>query len=105
MSNKSQADRGQVRNPIEARPVLMQERSYFSNALGRRQDYACFVPEDVEYSGLRYPLLVLLHGVSGGWRDWGRHTRLVRYLKGLDVIVVCPDLGSGWLTNAVSGGE
>jgi putative tributyrin esterase len=80
-------------------------REYFSKPLSRSQPYACYRPAGSETSGRQYPLLVLLHGATGCWRDWGRYTRLARYLAGNQLIVVCPDGGDGWYTNAVADGE
>jgi putative tributyrin esterase len=85
--------------------IEIRTRAYVSKALGRSQPYACYCPVGSEHSGRRYPLLVLLHGVTGNWQDWGRYTRLTRYLLGNEIIVVCPDGGDGWYTNAVDEGE
>ncbi len=91
--------------PKPLSPITVTERSYYSNALGRTRPYACFLPESAEQSGRRYPLLLLLHGAGGGWRDWGQYTRLTRYLAGTELIVICPDGGNGWYTNSVDNGE
>ncbi len=85
--------------------IILQEREYYSRALGRVQPYLCCLPEDAEGSGKRYPLMVLLHGAGGCWRDWGQYTRLARYLARRDLVIVCPDAANGWYTNAVDGGE
>jgi len=50
-------------------------------------------------------LLLLLHGLNGCYKDWMEHTRLARHLRGRDIIVVCPDGGNGWYTNAAGDGE
>ena len=78
---------------------------YFSQALGRSQPYGCFLPPAWERGEYLYPLLILLHGVAGDWHDWERYTRITRYLTGKPLIVVCPDGGDGWYSNAVNNGE
>ena len=110
MSEPGKSDHNSLAHAVAAeapttRPIVPQERNYYSNALGRIQPYACFMPENAERSSRRYPLLILLHGVRGGWRDWGQYTRLARYLATEELIVVCPDAGAGWYTNAIDGGE
>jgi S-formylglutathione hydrolase FrmB len=85
--------------------VAFEERSYDSRSLGRRQPYACFLPPGAAHSGRAYPLLILLHGVTGDFADWARYTRLARYLQGEELIVVCPDGDEGWYTNGVNSGE
>src|ERR1051326_5940677 len=105
MPNEQQENHHPSHLPSGPPAVVMQERPYFSRALGRSQPYACYLPQDFHRSGLRYPMLLLLHGFGGSWRDWGERTRLTRYLAGREIIVVCPDLGNGWATNAVDGSE
>ncbi|HLJ53831.1 MAG TPA: alpha/beta hydrolase family protein [Chthonomonadaceae bacterium] len=93
--------------PGDAAPAvpLYEERAYHSASLHREQSYACMLPDGAIASGRRYPLLVLLHGHSGGFRDWAACTRIRKYLAGRNLIVVCPDGGNGWYTNGVAGGE
>jgi S-formylglutathione hydrolase FrmB len=86
--------------------VAIQNRTYWSQALGREQAYVCLLPEEAAGSpteGRRYPLLVLLHGLGGGPADWVTNTRLARYLAAYDLIAACPDGASGWYTNAFDG--
>ena len=51
------------------------------------------------------PLLVLLHGMGGGFRDWPDNTRLARYAAAYNMVIAFPDGGDGWYTNAANGGE
>jgi putative tributyrin esterase len=86
-------------------PLELTEQRYYSRALGKTQTYGLYGPPAADHGSLRYPLLLLLHGRGGAWPDWGRYTRLARYLTGNDLIVVCADGDDGWYTNAVDGGE
>ena len=84
--------------------VLRADGSYLSGALGRPQQYACLMPASAGPAEQRFPLVVLLHGLAGAWTDWPRFTRIARYLAGKNIVVVCPDGGSGWYPNGVGGG-
>jgi putative tributyrin esterase len=49
------------------------------------------------HSEVRYPVLYLLHGWSGSYRDWSRHTDLKPLADTYRLIIVCPDGGyAGW---------
>lgn len=83
----------------------MLEKFYFSRALGLEQPFACLLPDvppPANRSG--YPLLILLHGLTGCHRDWLSRTRIVRALSGEGMAVACPYGADGWYTNAVRGG-
>lgn len=57
------------------------------------------LPEKVE-AIRRYPVLYLLHGGVGDYRDWVRGGDVERLTAGLPLIVVMPDGGRvGWYTN------
>lgn len=77
------------------------EGSYVSTALGRIQPYWAFLPEQKGRSSL--PLLVLLHGQGGSYRDWFTETRILRYLAHYAICVVCPQGDAGWYTDAHDG--
>jgi S-formylglutathione hydrolase FrmB len=46
---------------------------------------------------IRYPVLYLLHGWSGSYRDWSRQADLKPLVDKYQLIIVCPDGGyAGW---------
>jgi len=48
-------------------------------------------------AALRYPVLYLLHGWSGSYRDWSKHIDLQPLADKYQLIIVCPDGGyAGW---------
>ena len=51
----------------------------------------------------RYPVLYLLHGLTGDYKDWSTRTNLAEYSKTVPVIIVMPDAGNSWYTNAADG--
>lgn len=86
-------------------PLPLQTACYFSNSLQRQQPFGYLTPPEWEgnlYSEtLRYPLLILLHGVNGNYREWYEKTRVGAYLNSYKMVVVFADGGNGWYTNGV----
>ena len=48
-------------------------------------------------------MFYLLHGLSDDHTIWMRRTSIERYVAGLPLVVVMPDGGRGWYTNALEG--
>ena len=56
-----------------------------------------FLPESYDRGTTRYPVVYLLHGWSGRYRDWSDHVDLKKYVDLYQYIIVCPDGGyAGW---------
>lgn len=81
----------------------LREESVNSAALGRVMKYRVLLPEGYEASLRRYPVLYLLHGLGGDYRDWTTRSNLADYTRTLPLIVVMPDGENGWYTNAADG--
>jgi S-formylglutathione hydrolase FrmB len=58
--------------------VAMKDRSFFSPALGRDVPYRVFLPEKVE-PGRKLPVVYLLHGNGGEYRDWSNYSYVAQY--------------------------
>jgi S-formylglutathione hydrolase FrmB len=76
------------------------ELHYFSTALGMHTAANVFVPEGKDGP---FPVLYLLHGLSDDHTIWQRRTRLENYLDGLPLMVVMPNGGRGFYTDAEQG--
>jgi S-formylglutathione hydrolase FrmB/lysophospholipase L1-like esterase len=77
----------------------------FSRALERETTYVVVMPAHLD-PARRYPVLYLLHGAYGSYRDWPEHTRLLDYAAGRPFLIVCPDGGEfGWYADTASGGR
>jgi putative tributyrin esterase len=76
--------------------------NYFSQALKKASSFNIVFPED---STIKPPWSVfyLLHGLSDDHTIWVRRTSIERYVAGLPLVVVMPDGGRGWYTNAAEG--
>jgi len=49
-----------------------------------------------------FPVIYLLHGLSGNFRNWTEKTKLAGLTKLYDFIVVTPEGGDGWYTDSAS---
>ena len=78
------------------------ELHYFSKALGMQTAANVILPEDENHPG-PYPVFYLLHGLSDDHTIWQRRTSIERYVQGLPLIVVMPNGGRGFYTDAAQG--
>lgn len=76
-----------------------------SPSLAHSTPVRVLLPQNVE-AGRRYPVLYLLHGGVGNYRDWIRGGQVDRLTMDLPLIVVMPDGGRiGWYTDWFNHGE
>lgn len=78
--------------------------SAYSNAVRRMKTFSVMLPQSYgsREASYRYPVLYLLHGWGGGYRDWALKTRLREYLSWYDLIVVMPDAENSWYVNSAT---
>ena len=74
---------------------------YFSKSLGKMMDMNIILPDPETKPP--YFTLYQLHGLSDDYSVWMRRTSIERYVAGLPLVVVMPDTGRGWYTDAVEG--
>jgi len=77
------------------------ELRYFSNALQKHTAANVILPNP-DLVG-PYHVMFLLHGLSDDHTAWARQTSIERYVDGLPLIVVMPDGGRGFYSDAVAG--
>src|SRR5690606_24907083 len=76
--------------------ITTQTISFYSPALDRQTTYIAALPSLLE-TGKKYPVLYLLHGATGSYRDWTAKTTITEALNNRDMIVIMPDGGKyGW---------
>ena len=51
---------------------------------------------------LRYPVLYLLHGWSGHYDSWSKHTALLEYANDHQVIIITPEGGNSWYIDSAT---
>jgi len=75
--------------------------SIFSNAMGKAAPAVVVLPERYRASVQSFPVVYLLHGWSGSYRDWPTKTNLNLLADHYDFIIVCPDGGyAGWYVDS-----
>jgi len=87
--------------PVAAQ-VSVKEDSLYSASLGRYERFTVLFPDGYRTGTERYAVLYLLHGFNGDHTSWYRSTRLVEYAAAIPLLIVCPDAGNSWYTDAVT---
>jgi S-formylglutathione hydrolase FrmB len=82
--------------------MALAEISFFGKSLGMNTRLMALLPESTGTGG-RFPVFYLLHGLGDDCTAWVRKTGIERYVSELPLIVVMPDAGRGWYTNARAG--
>jgi len=68
--------------------VTVQDVSFFSAALQRQMPYRVYLPAKIP-PGQRLPVVYLLHGGNGGYRDWSNDSEVAQYAaRGLILVMV-----------------
>lgn len=80
-----------------------------SKLMGRRMPYHVILPAAYHTkteSGRRYPVIYLLHGLTGNFTNWPTKTPLAEYASELDAVIVSVEGENGWYTdNLVKDGQ
>lgn len=72
-----------------------------SEALGRVKQFSILLPEGYSTAS-RYPVLYLLHGLSGDHHDWTKKSGIQEYARAYKMVIVMPDGENSWYVNAVN---
>lgn len=76
-----------------------------SRLLARTVTYQVLIPIQYRYGDNEkklFPVIYLLHGVSGHSTNWLQKTSIARYANPLDVFVVMVEGGDGWYTDSAT---
>lgn len=76
-----------------------------SSLLGRSVDYRILYPVQYQYPDKRekrFPVIYLLHGVTGHSSDWLERTRMALYATHYDLFIVMIEGGNGWYTDSAT---
>ena len=76
--------------------------NYFSRSLVKASSFNIVFPDEPNIPR-PWSVFYLLHGLSDDHTIWMRRTSIERYVAGLPLVVVMPDGGRGWYTNAIAG--
>ncbi len=75
-----------------------------SKLMKREMPYRVILPVGYENSNEKtfYPVIYLLHGLTGHYNNWTDSTKLVEYAKNYKFIIVTPEGANGWYSDSVS---
>ncbi len=86
--------------PQEA--LTVKDVTFRSASLNRDMAYRIYLPQKYVQSAGRFPVLYLLHGIYGNFKDWDTQSHLRQYAQNLDLIIVMPDWGNNWYVNSAT---
>lgn len=84
---------------------ILQTEYSNSKLLGRTVTYNVILPFNYkakENSEKRFPVIYLLHGLTGSYSDWASRTNIEEYAFRRDVLIVMPDGADGWYTDSAT---
>lgn len=85
-----------------ARPTV-ETVQFHSTLVGKTLPYNVVLPGDYRASRVtRYPVLYLLHGLTGHYSDWLTRSNVADYASKYRIIVVMPEGNDGWYTDSAS---
>jgi S-formylglutathione hydrolase FrmB len=93
-----------VSSAAQPRPnTRLETISLQSKLAGGALPYNVILPPDYETSPTtRYPVLYLLHGLTGHYSDWVTKTNIADYAAHYRLIVVMPEGNNGWYTDSAT---
>lgn len=80
--------------------VMMRDIAFRSAALDRDMHYRVILPSSIP-PDRRLPVIFLLHGVNGDFRDWSNNTDVAKYAEA-GLILVMPQADNSYYMNAAS---
>ena len=92
-SDKSPAD-----HPRLTPNVAMRDVTFRSLALNRDMQYRVLAPVDIA-PGTKLPVVYLLHGGDGGFRDWSNYSDVARFAE-YGLILMMPEGDESYYTNS-----
>ena len=77
----------------------MVDVTFHSQSLGRDMPYRVILLKGATTSGKKLPVIYLLHGGGGGFRDWSNYSDVARFAE-RGLLLVMPEGESSYYTNA-----
>jgi putative tributyrin esterase len=90
---------------LAQRDPPMQQFELKSSLLGRSINYRILYPVAYQYPAKRekrFPVVYLLHGVTGQSSDWLERTRIALYATKYDLFIVMVEGDNGWYTDSAT---
>lgn len=73
-----------------------------SRLMDRKMPYRVVLNSSYDKKDRRFPVVYLLHGLSGHFDNWTERTKIEEYAASHDLIIVTPEGGDGWYTDSSS---
>jgi S-formylglutathione hydrolase FrmB len=70
------------------------------NAVAGALPYQVLLPPDYDQTKKHYPVIYLLHGLTGHYSDWLSNSKLSQYAEQYSLIIVTPEGNDSWYTNS-----
>jgi putative tributyrin esterase len=96
------AHRGVEAKQVKLPADRIQDRVFQSESLLREMHYRILLPANYSGSARSYPVLYLLHGWHGDYKNWTTLTDLTHYAENLPIIIVMPDANDSWYVNSAT---
>lgn len=90
-----------VDHPRLTSAVTMQDVTFFSPALQRQMPYRVVLPANYSSMGRKLPVLYLLHGGGGDFREWTNDSDVAQYAAN-GAILVMPEGNSSYYVNSAA---
>lgn len=80
------------------------EQKLKSTLMGREMPYRIILPTGYKTSNesTRYPVIYLLHGLTGHYSNWTDKAKVVEYAADHKFIIVTPEGDNGWYSDSVT---
>jgi putative tributyrin esterase len=98
----TQAQSSSAPAPAVAEQKRVQDVKFQSKSLQREMTYRVMLPKDYFKSENRYPILYLLHGLTGHYKSWETHVDWASYLDRYRLIVVSIEGENSWFVNSAA---
>ena len=86
-------------------PTRVETVQFKSKLINSTLPYNVVLPPDYaspETKTSRYPVMYLLHGLTGHYSDWTTRTKLAEYAAQYKMIIVMPEGNDGWYTDSAT---
>lgn len=75
---------------------------FYSQVLQQEMPYVAFLPASYDKTNIRYPVLYLLHGLTGHASSWDLRSGIQKYAEPYDIIIVAIEGGNSWYINSAT---
>ncbi|MDQ4122253.1 MAG: esterase family protein [Acidobacteriota bacterium] len=97
---KAQQQTASSQSEVKTSAASLRTTELDSKLMRRKMPYQVIFPTGYESEkAARFPVLYLLHGLSGHYDNWASKTNLTKFAINHRIILVMPEGGDGWYTD------